>query len=285
MSSKGKEILMVSKIKNSDRLCIHTITTKPWSIEMCVKYYSTSGVKGITIWRQALEGYQSRIVKSMIEDAGLSAVSLCRGGFFPALESKARQAAIDDNLLAIDQAVELGVPLVVLVPGAHPGQPLETSRAQIEDGIQAVLPHAAANGIKLGIEPLHPMLADTRSAINTLEQANDICSRIDSPYLGVVVDVHHLWWDHKLEHEIERCGQAGRLFAYHISDWCTPTEDLLYDRGLMGEGCIPLRQIRSWVEAAGFNGFHEVEIFSNRYWKQNQHIFLQSIIKAYLQSS
>jgi sugar phosphate isomerase/epimerase len=274
---------MVIKLKNTDKLCVHTITTKPLSIENCIKLYHASGVKGITIWRQALEGHQPRIVKSMIENAGLRAVSLCRGGFFPALESKARQAAIENNLLAIDQAVELGAPLLVLVPGAHPGQPLETSRAQIEDGIRAVLPHAAANGIKLGIEPLHPMLADTRSAINTLGQANDICGRIDSPYLGVVVDVHHLWWDHNLEHEIKRCGQAGRLFAYHISDWRTPTEDLLYDRGLMGEGCIPLRQIRNWVEAAGFNGFHEVEIFSNRYWIQEQQTFLQSIIKTYLQ--
>ena len=122
-------------------------------------------------------------------------ISLCRGGFFPALSSEARQAAIEDNLRAIDQAVELGAPLVVLVPGAHPGQPLETSRAQIEEGIREVLPHAAACDIKLGIEPLHPMLVDTRSAINTLEGANDICERFDSPYLGVVVDVHHLWWD------------------------------------------------------------------------------------------
>lgn len=274
---------MASKINNTDNLCIHTITTKPWSIGECVDHYSASRVKGITVWRQAMEGYHPRTVKSMIEDAGLQAVSLCRGGFFPALESKARQSAIDDNLHAIDQAVELGAPLVVLVPGAHPRQPLDTSRRQIEKGILEVLPHAAACGIKLGIEPLHPMLADTRSAINTLEQANDICERLDSPNLGVVVDVHHLWWDPHLEHEIKRCGQAGHIFAYHISDWRTPTEDLLYDRGLMGEGCIPLRQIRSWVEAAGFDGFHEVEIFSDRYWTQNQHDFLQSIIKAYLQ--
>ena len=276
---------MVSKIKNTDNLCIHTITTKPWSIEMCIDQYSSSGIKGITVWRQALKGYRPLNVKSLIEDAGLTIVSLCRGGFFPALESKARQAAIDDNLHAIDQAVELGAPLVVLVPGAHPRQTLKTSRVQIEDGIRAVLPHADACGIKLDIEPLHPMLADTRSAISTLKQANDICESIDSPNLGVVVDVHHLWWDSCLEREITRCGKAGRLFAYHISDWRTPTENLLNDRGLMGEGCIPLRKIRSWVEQAGFDGFHEVEIFSNRYWTQNQHVFLQNIIKSYIQYS
>jgi sugar phosphate isomerase/epimerase len=218
----------------------------------------------------------------MIEDAGLCAVSLCRGGFFPALTSQARQAAVDDNLRAIDQALAIGAPLVVLVPGANPGQTLEVSRAQIEGGIRAVLPYAAACGIKLGVEPLHPMLADTRSAVNTLEQANDLCERVNSPYLGVIVDVHHLWWDDHLEREIRRSAQAKRLFAYHISDWRTPTDDLLYDRGLMGEGCIPLRRIRGWIEGAGFDGFHEVEIFSNRYWAQDQHAFLQRIINAYL---
>lgn len=273
---------MVSRIDHTANLCIHTITTKPWSIDQCVEHYSVSGVKGITIWRQALEGHELRLVRSMLEDAGLHAVSLCRGGFFPALESKARQAAIDDNLQAIDQAVELGAPLVVLVPGAQPGQSLESSQTQVEDGISAVLPYAIANDIKLGIEPLHPMLADTRSAINTLEQANDICERFNSPNLGVVVDVYHLWWDYHLEREIIRCGQADRLFAYHISDWRTPTINLLNDRGLMGEGCIPLRQIRKWVETAGFDGYHEVEIFSDHYWSQNQHSFLQSIINAYL---
>jgi sugar phosphate isomerase/epimerase len=173
----------------------------------------------------------------------------------------------------------------VLVCGAALGQPLVTSRQQIEEGIAATLPQAKSCGIKLGIEPLHPMYADNRSAINTLKQANDMCDQLNSPAVGVVVDVYHLWWDPDLKGEIHRCGQAGRIFAFHICDWKTPTGDLLNDRGLMGEGCIPIATIRGWVEEAGFDGFHEVEIFSNRHWSRNQSIFLQEIKKAYLHHS
>ena len=121
------------------------------------------------------------------------------------------------------------------------------------------------------------MYADSRSAINTIEQANDLCDQLAAPNVGVVVDVYHLWWDPRLKSEIERTGRAKRLYAFHVCDWRTPTEDLLNDRGLMGEGCIPLREIRGWVEDAGFRGFIEVEIFSNRYWAMDQHEFLAKI--------
>ncbi len=272
---------MPTKPNDTTRLCIHTITTRPWSIETCIEEYSAAEVKGITVWREALEGRKPRDTARRAQEAGLEVVSLCRGGFFPAPAPRKRQAAIEDNLRAIDQAAELGAPLLVLVCGAHPEQPLEVSRAQIAEGIAAILPHAAASNVRLGIEPLHPMYADSRSAINTLAQANDVCQKIASPYLGVVVDVYHLWWDPYLADEIRRCGESGWLFAFHISDWRTPTEDLLNDRGLMGEGCIPIRTIRGWVEAAGFDGFHEVEIFSQRYWAQDQRAFLDRIVQAY----
>jgi sugar phosphate isomerase/epimerase len=217
-----------------------------------------------------------------IRAAGLTVVSLCRGGFFPGLDKAARQAAIADNQRALDEAAALGAPLIVLVCGAVPGQPLAESRCQIKDGITAILPDAERYGIKLAIEPLHPMYAASRSAINTLAQANDLCTALDSPLVGVALDVYHLWWDPHLEGEIRRCGQAGRIFAFHVCDWKTPTEDLLNDRGLMGEGCIPLRQIRGWMEAAGFNGFNEVEIFSNKYWATDQQEFLRAVKTAYL---
>ena len=125
------------------------------------------------------------------------------------------------------------------------------------------------------------MYADTRSAINTLSQANDMAEALHSPWVGVAVDVYHLWWDPCLEQEIKRCGENGNLLAFHISDWKVPTTDLLLDRGLMGEGCIPLKQIRGWVESTGFNGFIEVEIFSNAWWKEDQNEFLNKIINAY----
>lgn len=263
------------------RLCIHTITTKPWGIEKAVERYAAAGVKGITVWRDTLQGHDPAQVGEMIHGAGMEVVSLCRGGFFPGLTSKARQAAIEDNRKALDEAAALGAPLVVLVPGADPGQGLAQSRKQIMEGIEAVLPQAEANGVKLGIEALHPMLADNRSAVNTLKQANDMCGMLDSPWVGVVVDVYHLWWDPNLAFEIARSGANGTLLAYHVSDWRTPTQDLVFDRGVMGEGCIPLKEIGGWVDATDFNGFIEVEIFSNLNWQEDQDAFLNRVVQAY----
>jgi sugar phosphate isomerase/epimerase len=263
------------------RLCIHTITTKPWPIETAVKKFAAAGVKGITVWRDALAGRDPAQVSRMIRDEGLAVVSLCRGGFFPGKTAADREKALDDNRRAIAEAQAVGAPLVVLVCGAVPGIPLAEARQQIRDGIAALLPECKAANVKLAIEPLHPMYADSRSAVNTLGQANDLCEQLDSPYVGVAVDVYHLWWDPALEQEIARCGKLGKLFAYHVCDWRTPTVDLLNDRGLMGEGCIPLKQIRGWVEQAGFKGFNEVEIFSNRLWAMDQDAYLKLIVEAY----
>lgn len=263
------------------KLCIHTITTKPWPIETAAAKYAAAGVKGITVWRDALENRDPQKVATLLRDHGLSVVSLCRGGFFPALTADGRTKALDDNRRAIAEAHAIGAPLVVLVCGAVPGLPLTEARQQIQDGIAALLPECAAAGVKLAIEPLHPMYADSRSAVNTLAQANDMAEALNSPHVGVAVDVYHLWWDPHLEQEIARCGRLKKFFAYHVCDWRTPTTDLLLDRGLMGEGCIPLRQIRTWVEAAGFTGFNEVEIFSTRHWARDQDDFLRDIVTAY----
>jgi sugar phosphate isomerase/epimerase len=273
---------MISKPHTDlSKLCIHSITTKPWNIEDAARNYSSTGVKGITVWRDALTGRNIKKTGEMLRQHDLSVVSLCRGGFFPGKEKKKRQAAIDDNRRAIEDAFSLGTKLIVLVCGADPSQSLEDSRKQIHDGIAAILPEAMAAGVRLAIEPLHPMYADTRSAINTLAQANNITETLNSPWVGVAVDVYHLWWDPDLEREIDRCGKNSALLAFHICDWKSPTVDMLNDRGLMGEGCIPLRKIRSWVEAAGFKGFNEVEIFSDEYWKQDQSVFLKKIIASY----
>ncbi len=263
------------------RLCVHTITTKPWPIETAAARYAAAGVKGITVWRDALEGRDIAKTGALLRDHGLSVVSLCRGGFFPAQTADGRTKALDDNRRAIAEAHALGAPHVVLVCGAVPGLPLVEARKQISGGIAALLPECAAANVKLAIEPLHPMYADSRSAVNTLAQANDMAEQLDSPYVGVAVDVYHLWWDPALEQEIARCGRLKKLFAYHVCDWKTPTTDLLLDRGLMGEGCIPLRQIRSWVEATGFAGWNEVEVFSNRHWARDQDEFLRDIVTTY----
>ncbi|MEP7323028.1 MAG: sugar phosphate isomerase/epimerase family protein [Saprospiraceae bacterium] len=268
-------------MEDLSKLCIHTITTKPWSIEESAKKFSAQGVKGITVWRDALAGRDIKQTGQMLRDHQLEIVSLCRGGFFPSVDSTKRKLAIDDNRKAIEEAHKLGTSLIVLVCGADPGQPLEESRKQIQDGIEAVIPDASAAGVRLAIEPLHPVYADTRSAINTMTQANDMVESIQSPWIGVAIDVYHLWWDPSLEKEIIRCGTNNSIFAFHVCDWKSPTLDVLNDRGLMGEGCIPIKKIRSWVEEAGFSGFNEVEIFSTEYWKQDQDAFLQKIISSY----
>jgi sugar phosphate isomerase/epimerase len=263
------------------RLCVHTMTTKSWSLEQAADGYAQAGVRGITVWRDTLQGRDVARAGDLLRSRGLSIVSLCRGGFFPYADAAGRRKAYEDNCEAIDQAAALGAPLVVLVCGALPGQPLERSREQIREGIEAVLRHAEQNQVRLAIEPLHPMYADTRSAINTLSQATDLALAIGSDFVGVAVDVYHLWWDPELEAQIQRAGRAGKLFAFHVCDWRSPTLDLLLDRGIPGEGCIDIRRIRGWMESAGFRGFNEVEIFSKAHWASDQTEFLERIVQAY----
>lgn len=263
------------------RFAIHTMTTKPWPLATAVENYAAAGVAGVSVWKEAIEGIKPAEAAALIGRAGLKVVSMVRGGFFPAAAEAVRRRRIADNLALIRASAELGAPLIVLVCGADPRVPLDVAREQVAAGLEAVLPEAEKAGVKLAIEPLHPMYADTRSVINTMKQANDLCARFDSPFLGVAVDVYHTWWDPDLESEIARCGRMDKLFAFHVCDWKSPTEDVLNDRGLMGEGCIDIPRIRSWVEKAGFDGFVEVEIFSRRYWAMDQAAFLDMIKRAW----
>lgn len=259
-------------------VCIHTMTTKPLALAEAVEAYTRAGAEGITVWRQHIEPLGPEEASRILRDSGLQVVSLCRGGFFPALTEKGRQSAIDHNRQAIDEAAAIGAPLVVLVCGAVPGMPLEEGRKQVADGIAAVLPHALECGVKLAIEPLHPMYADSRSAVNTLKQANDMAHEINHPNLGVAIDVYHVWWDPDLYIEIERCG--SHILAFHICDWRTPTHDILNDRALPGDGCIPIRKIHDAVRAAGFKGMTEVEIFSEELWATDQNKLAQRCVDS-----
>ena len=256
---------MATKLTDLSKLCVHTLTTKPWDLRECVENYNAAGIQGITIWRNVLENQNLIDAKKLFDDHNMEVVSIARGGFFPSIEKSIRNKAIDDNLLAIEQAAAVGAPVIVLVCGADGKQSLEKSREQIKEGIIKILPEAKAAGVKLAIEPLHPMYAGDRSAINTMAQANDLAEEINSDFVGVAVDVYHLWWDDNLQQEIMRCGKNDNLFAFHVCDWNVPTTDFLNDRGLMGDGCINVPQIRSWVEKAGFKGYNEVEIFSDKY--------------------
>jgi sugar phosphate isomerase/epimerase len=273
---------MNKKLKDFSKLCLHTMTNKPWNLRQCIKKYSDAGIKGISIWRNVLEGQDPGEANRLLDDSPLEVVSLVRGGFFPSVEKKKRLGAIEDNLLAISQAYAFGAPLIVLVCGSDSRQSLEKSREQIKEGIIKILPEAISAGVKLAIEPLHPMYSADRSAVNTLAQANTMAEEINSEFVGVAVDVYHLWWDGNLQKEIERCGRNDKLFAFHVCDWNVPTADFLNDRGLMGDGCINIPEIRNWVEETGFDGFNEVEIFSEKFWAMDQNDYLEKIKNAYL---
>jgi len=271
-----------SERKDLSRLAIHTMTTKPWSLAECIEHYQRAGVPGITVWRNVVQDVGAETAARMLAASDLEVVAYVRGGFFPALDEADRRRAIADNRRCLDEAEAIGAPMVVLVCGAVPGMALNDARAQILDGIEAILPHAEQAGVKLAVEPLHPMYAADRSAINTMKQARQVCEHFRSEYLGVAVDVYHVWWDPDLELEIKLAGIERTLLAFHICDWRVETRSLLTDRGLMGEGCIDLHRIRGWMEQAGFDGWHEVEIFSDERWAGDQAAYVEEIKRAYL---
>ncbi|HWB46330.1 MAG TPA: sugar phosphate isomerase/epimerase family protein, partial [Hyphomicrobiaceae bacterium] len=212
-------------------------------------------------------------------------------GFYTAADAAGLKAALDDNRRAIDEAAALGAPCLVLVvgslPGAMSGTPqshdIAAARGQVFDGVAASLEYARKAGMPLAIEPLHPMQAAERACINTLEHALDICDALDpgrTGALGVALDVYHVWWDPKLEAQIARAGRE-RLLAYHICDWLVPTRDLLNDRGMMGDGVIELKKVRGWIDATGYAGPAEVEIFSERWWGTPAQEVLSTCIARY----
>jgi sugar phosphate isomerase/epimerase len=238
------------------------------------------GIRAVSPWRDQVAAAGLPVVSKLVKAHGLQLSGYCRGGMFPAADAAGLKAAHDDNRRAVDEACELNAACLVLVVGGLPGalagkaahKDIALSRSQVHDGIAALLDYARAAGMPLAIEPLHPMYAADRACINTLEHALDVCDALDparSGALGVAVDVYHVWWDPKLEAQIARAGKQ-RLLAFHVCDWLTPTTDLLNDRGMMGDGVIDIPKIRGWVEAQGFAGYSEVEIFSTGNWWQRE---------------
>ncbi len=237
-------------------------------IDDCLRH----GATAIAPWRDQVAAVGLKEAARIVETNNLRVTGLCRGGMFPAETAAGRQANIDDNLKAIDEAAALGADCLVLVVGGLPGssKDIAGARAMVRDGIAAMLPHAKAAGVPIAIEPLHPMYAADRACVNTIDQALDICVELGDENLGVAVDVYHVWWDPNLASAIARAGDMKRIFAHHICDWLVPTTDLLLDRGMMGDGVIDLRGIRRMIEAAGYNGPQEVEIFSrDNWWKKS----------------
>jgi sugar phosphate isomerase/epimerase len=265
---------------DADLLSLNTATVRPqWTLPQIIAGCVRHGIRGISPWRDQVAAAGLKDAALRLRDAGLTVTGYCRGGMFPAVDREDRRAAQDDNRRAVDEALTVGARCLILVVGGLPKQrdgkieskDLAGAREMVRDGIGDLLGYARGAGMPLAIEPLHPMYAADRACVNTMEHANDLCDELGLG-VGIAVDVYHVWWDPHLKREIERAGSASpsRLLAYHICDWLVPTTDLLTDRGMMGDGVIDLRLIRSWMEASGYRGFHEVEIFSaNNWWKRD----------------
>lgn len=249
-----------------DRLSLNTATLRAqWSLAQCIEGCARHGIAGIGPWRDKLQEMGVKEAARAIRAAGLEVSGLCRGGWFTA-EGAITQAVVDDNRRAVDEAAEIGAACLVMVVGGltDGSRDLAGAHALVEEGLAATLDYARSVHVPVAIEPLHPMYAADRACVNTMRQALDICDRLGDG-IGVAVDVYHVWWDPELPVQIRRAGK-DRLLAFHICDWLVPTRDLLTDRGMMGDGVIDIPGIRTAVEAVGFKGLNEVEIFSALDW-------------------
>ena len=238
------------------RLSFNQITADHMDLDTAVEACAEAGIGWFGPWRHKL----GRGAAQRIRGAGLRVSSLCRGGFVPASDRAGRDERDADNRVAVEQAAGLETDVLVLVCGPAPDGDLGAARRQVLEGIEVLIPHAAEHGVRLGIEPLHPMMIAERSVVVTLSQALDLAERFDAADVGVVIDAYHVWWDPYLERQIERA--AGRILGYHVSDWLSPTLDVLAGRGMMGDGVIDLPRIRGLVENAGYAGPIEVEVIN-----------------------
>lgn len=269
------------------RCSINTATLGHRSpIQEVIERVARHGFGGISPWRRDLEGQDHRLVGRQLRDAGLSLSGYCRGTYFPGADRAAFEANIDDNRRAIDEAAALGAPCFVLVVGSLPegSKDLASARSQVAEGLSALLPYAREAGVGLAVEPLHPMYAGDRSCITSLSEALTLCQILDPSRqggIGVAIDVYHVWWDWRLADDIAAAGRAGRIMAFHVCDWLVPTTDLLLDRGMTGDGVIDLKGIRSQVEATGYDGFAEVEVFSKRWWSTPEDDVLAACAKGF----
>ena len=245
-------------------------TRQVWGFAEAVDGCLRAGITAISPWRDQIAAIGLDEAARIVRDNKIRVTGVCRGGMFPAETAAGRQANIDDNLRAIDEAAALNADCLVLVVGGLSGssKDIAGARQMVSDGIAAMLPHAKASGVKIAIEPLHPMYAADRACVNTIDQALDICETLGET-VGVAIDVYHVWWDPRLAQAIARAGRMKRIFAHHICDWLVPTKDMLLDRGMMGDGVIDLKAIRKMLEDAGYHGPQEVEIFSqDNWWKR-----------------
>ncbi len=254
------------------RFSINQMTVKQLSLPELVDACLELGVPGVGLWRETVQLYGVEATAKLIRDAGLTVTTLCRGGFFTAIDPEERSRALDDNRLAVDEAATLGTDTLVLVSGGLPAgsKDLHGARERIADALAVLGPYAQERGVRLAIEPLHPMFASDRCVVSTLAQALDIAERFPAEQVGVTVDTYHIWWDDTAPAQIARAGAGGRIHTFQLADWTTPLpEGVLTGRGQIGDGAIDMREWKGYVEAAGYTGPIEVELFNAGLWARD----------------
>jgi sugar phosphate isomerase/epimerase len=261
------------------------------SIGETIEAIARAGFGGIAPWRREVEGQDVKAIASHVRDAGLTVTGYCRSPYIPAQTRAEWQANVEANKRAIDDAATLGAACFVMVVGSLPkgSRDIEGARTQVREATEFLLEHGKKAGVRIGLEPLHPVYAADRSCLTLLSEALDWCDAIEDattePWLGTVIDVYHVWWDPNLARDIARAGAAKRIFGFHVCDWLVPTEDVLNDRGMMGDGIIDVPAIRRMIEAAGYRGAIECEIFSAKNWWKEPMEKTLAICKARFASS
>lgn len=267
------------------RLSINQETIKQWSLEELAEGCVKAGIGRVGLWRAPVQAYGVERTARLLSDAGIGVTSLCRGGFFTALDPAERARALDDNRAAIDEAAALATDTLVLVSGGLPpgSRDLHGARERVADALAELAPYAAERGVRLAIEPLHPMFASDRCVVSTLGQALDLAERFPAEQVGVVVDTYHLWWDDRAPADIARAGAGGRIHAFQLADWITPLPaGVLLGRGQLGDGSVDFRAFRSAVESAGYDGPIEVEIFNEALWAREGAEVLAEVAERYM---
>ncbi|GIW56469.1 MAG: xylose isomerase [Nitrospiraceae bacterium] len=257
-----------------DRLSLNQITIEQWSLPEFLEGCATAGVRYVGLWRHKVEDVGVTRAARLVQECELRVSSLCRGGFFTE-----RDFSHSENRRALEEAAELGSPVLVLVCGPPKSQDLGEARARIAAGLELLAPHAVELGVRLAIEPMHPMMIASRSAIVTLGEALTLARRFAPSEVGVVVDSYHVFWDPQLSRHL---ASASRLIAsLHVSDWVTPEDDILASRVLPGDGIIDFPKLISMVDSAGYDGPVEVEVINLKLRALPAQVLLEKVIESY----
>ncbi|BAO88989.1 sugar phosphate isomerase/epimerase family protein [Caballeronia cordobensis] len=248
------------------RFAINQITTPKWSMPEALEGYKRQGVNGIAVWRHFMEDYGVTQTAKHLRELEMWVPSLCTSEWFNASTASDLSAAIDTNRRLLDAAAEIGAGCLMMVVGGiacGPDKDIAGQRARVRDALHELAPHAKKVGVKLGLEPLHPMYAGDRSVLNSIKVANDLCDELGDA-AGLVPDVYHCWWDPAFEAEVRRAGPE-RILTFHYCDWLVPTRNLR-DRGMVGDGVVDIPRIKGWLDDIGYTGPFELEIFSELDW-------------------